>query len=143
LYLLRRVVAWKEGAMTVATKSGLKEQRARDGVESCLPEAPQQVLERSPEKMPHKPGVRSSGPISPVARSTHKCRETTCRFSQTEPGNRRLLMGNPKTRSLLRVDSLGLKPASPAAPVMSIVPLATVRLIRTLLAHQSASEESV
>jgi hypothetical protein len=135
--------ACKESAMAVATKVGLMEQRARDCVESCSLEALQQVWERNPEKVPHKPRVRRNDLINPVARSTHKCHETTRRFSQAEPGNRRLLIGNPKTRSLLRVDSLGLKPASPAAPVMSIVPLAAVRSVRTLLAYQSASEESV
>jgi hypothetical protein len=140
LYILRRVIRL-ESAMAIATKYGLKKQRAR--VESCSQQAPQQVWEWTSHKVPYSLGVRSSDPINPVARSTYKCRETTCRFSRAEAGNRRLLKRNPKTRSLLRVDSLGLKPASPAAPVMSIVPLAAVRLVRTLLAYQSASEESV
>jgi len=129
--------------MAVATKYGLKEERARNRLKSCSQQTPQKVWERTSDKVPHRLGVRGGDPINPVARSTYKCRETTCRFSQAESGNRRPLRGNPKTRSLLRVDSLGLKPASPAAPVMSIVPLAAVRLVRTLLAYQSASEESV
>jgi hypothetical protein len=62
---------------------------------------------------------------------------------QPEAGNRRLLKGNPKTRLLLRVGSLGAKPALPPVPVFSTVPLAAVSSVRMLFVHQSGSGESL
>jgi len=70
-------------------------------------------------------------------------RDGNCCLPEPEPGNRQLPKGNPKTRSLLRVDSPGVKRAPPALPALSNVPLAAVSSVRMLLVRQSASEESV
>jgi hypothetical protein len=125
--------------MAAATNSGVKMLCAGDRVEiDSLCAQPERSLNDTSRKPRHGRGRRIS-----ARRSTYKCRETTRGFPQAGPGNRRLLRGNPKTRSLLRVGNLEAKPAPPAIPVSSIVPLAAVRLIQTLLTYQLASEEFV
>src|SRR5215469_3237515 len=125
--------------MAVATNSGVKMLCAGDRVEIySLCAQPERNLNNTPRKLRHSSGLRIS-----ATRSTYKCRDTTRDFPQAGPGNRRLLRGNPKTRSLLRVGNLEAKPAPPAVPVSSIVPLAAVRLMHTLLTYQLASEEFV
>ena len=78
-----------------------------------------------------------------AAASLNTCRETTSGSVRVNAGNRLQLTGNPKTRWLLRVDSLGARLAPPALPALSTVPLAAASSVRMLLVRQSASEESV
>lgn len=120
--------------MTIARDFNLKGAVIRDRTESCS---------------------RATTHELPRTRSTVEVKNAGCEFrmgkrheahpgvSQPEPGNRQLSKGNPKTRSLLRVDSLKPQLESPVIPALSIVPLAAVSSVRVLHVHQSASEESV
>lgn len=133
--------------MAIAREFNLKGVVVRGGAERYS-RAILHALPRTPASMAAKNGRgnREGGSCHEIVGArlkTRKGRDANGGLTEPEPGNRQLPKGNPKTRSLLRVDILEPHPESPVIPVMSIVPLAAGSSVRMLLVHQSASEESV
>jgi hypothetical protein len=128
--------------MEVAAKSSLEMLLARDPAECCSPNALHQRW-RNNANDPGRFGIRGGGLIIAAVPGSGRRLKTMGALDQPEPGNRQPLAGNPKTRSVLRIGSLGARLAFPAMPVMSIVSLAAVHSVRMLLVRQSASEESL